>query len=72
MRHHLSVVIPYSDPGSLAAIEEAVLASLDPPVNLMALPDSDIRRALRQLRHSLSARGNESADPSERGSVHPL
>src|SRR6267378_7294440 len=73
MRQHLSVVVvPYPHRDSLAAIEEAVLTSLDPPLNLMGMPDSDIRRSLRQLRRSLSARGNESADPSERRSVHPV
>jgi len=58
MRHHLSVVVvPYPDRGSLAAVEEAVLASLDPPLNLLRMSDSEIRRTLHQLRRSLSARG---------------
>jgi hypothetical protein len=30
-----------------------VLAHLDPPLNLMGMPSSDIRRTLRQLRRAL-------------------
>ena len=60
MRQHLSVMaVPYPDRDTLAAVEDAVLAYLDPPFNLMGMPDSDIRRTLRRLRRALSTEGRQ-------------
>lgn len=56
MRTHLQVVaVPYPDRGTLAAVEHALLMRLDPPLNLMGMADTPIRRELRRLRQLLGA-----------------
>jgi hypothetical protein len=54
IRDHLSVAwVPWPERGSLAALEHAVLGRLDPPLNLMGMPPTAVRRRLRELRHAL-------------------
>lgn len=54
MRHHLRIaVFPVDDRHFLARVETAVLAVLDPPLNLMGMPPSTIRTRLRELRAAL-------------------
>jgi hypothetical protein len=56
MRHHLAVVTAVvEERTSLAQVEEAVLARLDPPLNLMGMAPTPIRARLRELRRELSA-----------------
>lgn len=51
---HLCVqVIPYDDADSLGQIEQEVLASLDPPLNLKGMHDSAIRKRLKDLRQAV-------------------
>lgn len=48
---HLRVhVVPYEDADSLGQVEQAVLAELDPPLNLKDMRDSALRRRLKDLR----------------------
>lgn len=48
---HLRVqVVPYEDADSLGQVEQAVLTQLDPPLNLKGMPDSALRRHLKDLR----------------------
>lgn len=55
MRAHLRVVTaPYEDRDTLAEVEHAALARMDPPLNLMGMPSTPIRRALSELRARLS------------------
>jgi hypothetical protein len=54
MRTHLSIVIaPVDDRATLAAVETAVLHRLDPPLNLMGMPPTPVRKRLSQLRGEL-------------------
>jgi hypothetical protein len=54
MRQHLSIVtFPVEDRGALAELEHEVLERLDPPLNLMGMPPSEVRARLRQLRSAL-------------------
>jgi hypothetical protein len=56
MRGHLSVVtVQVEERSTLAEIEEAVLAKLDPPLNLMGMAPTPIRARLRELRRELNA-----------------
>jgi len=56
MHVHLRVVTaPYVDADILGLVETEVLQSLDPPLNLRGMQDSDIRRRLTQLRKVVSA-----------------
>jgi hypothetical protein len=55
MGRHLSLgVVPYPDRDTLAAVEGEVLLRLDPPLNLMGMPTTVIRRELRTLRARLA------------------
>jgi hypothetical protein len=55
MRRHLWLIpIKVEDRATLAKLEEAVLARLDPPLNLMGMPATPVRSQLRILRKSLS------------------
>ena len=56
MRQHLAVVtVPFDDRGVLIEVEEAVLKRLNPPLNLMGMPSTPIRRRLRELRRNLNS-----------------
>lgn len=48
------MVVPYAHRGTLGAAEEAVLAVLDPPLNLSGRPPTTLRRRLTQLRAELA------------------
>lgn len=51
MSHHLKVIpLPYGGADTLGRLEEAVLATLDPPLNLKGMDDSPVRRRLKDLR----------------------
>ena len=51
MELHLRVhVVPYEDADSLGKVEKDILAQLDPPLNLKGMPDSELRRRLKELR----------------------
>lgn len=51
MRCHLRVaIVPVDDRDRLAAMEQAVLERLDPPLNLMGMTPTTARTMLRQLR----------------------
>jgi hypothetical protein len=55
---HLQVaVIPVPAPDTLTAVEDAVLAALNPPLNLGAMPRTPQRRRLSELRSGLSHPG---------------
>lgn len=52
---HLRVlVVPYEDADSLGRVEQAVLAELDPLLNLMGMPDTELRRRLKELRRAVA------------------
>ena len=56
MRRHLAIVtVQVEERSTLAEIEEAVLARLDPPLNLMGMALTPIRALLRELRRELNA-----------------
>ena len=56
MRRHLAIVtVQVEERSTLAEIEEAVLARLDPPLNLMGMALTPIRAHLRELRRGLNA-----------------
>jgi hypothetical protein len=56
MRRHLAVVtVQVEERATLAEIEEAVLARLDPPFNLMGMAPTPVRAQLRELRRELNA-----------------
>lgn len=56
MRNHLRVVtLPYPDRGTLAVLEHAVLARLDPPLNLDGDDPNPDPYGLRRPRSALSA-----------------
>jgi hypothetical protein len=51
MAAHLRVAVwPTSEPDVLHSVEAAVLAALDPPLNLQGMPHSPVREALSRLR----------------------
>ena len=51
MQSHLKVfVLPYHDADSLGRVEEAVLAELNPPLNLKGMIRTPLRRELTELR----------------------
>ncbi|HEY5528223.1 MAG TPA: hypothetical protein VIL51_02090, partial [Thermoleophilia bacterium] len=55
MEEHLEVIpVPIADADTLRVREEAVLARLDPPLNLMHMPTTPLRRELRRLRKALN------------------
>ena len=59
MHEHLRVITrPLDNPDELDALESAVLATLDPPLNLAKMPTTPMRARLRELRrkHRLSER----------------
>lgn len=57
MREHLSFAIyPTDDRDGLAALEEQVVAELDPPLNIEHCSDTPLRRRLSELRQFSSAR----------------
>ena len=54
MHAHLTLIaVPVPDRGTLLTAERAVLEQLDPPLNLLGMPLSATRRALRELRRQL-------------------
>jgi hypothetical protein len=54
MREHLRlVVVPLPDRGHVGHLENAVLARLDPPLNLMGRPRTALRAALSERRRAL-------------------
>jgi GIY-YIG catalytic domain-containing protein len=56
IRAHLSVAwVQCPDRGTLAALEDAVLRRLDPPLNLQGMPDTAVRLRLRGLRRGLGS-----------------
>jgi hypothetical protein len=55
---HLRVaIVPVDDGVALAHVEPLVLARLDPPLNLMHMPVTPVRRRLKQRRSYLTADG---------------
>ena len=64
---HLQIaVVPVPAPDTLTAVEDAVLAALDPPLNLDAMPRTPQRRRLSELRSELG-RAGPSALPAVTG-----
>lgn len=56
MRAHLSVTTASCpDRAALAAIETAALQALDPPLNLMGMASTPVRRRLKELRRQLGS-----------------
>jgi hypothetical protein len=56
MDEHLAVIpVPIADAGTLGVVEEAVLARLDPPLNLQHMPRTPLRRELSRLRKVLGS-----------------
>jgi hypothetical protein len=56
MGEHLRVVlVPYADADGLGQMEKAVLSQLDPPLNLMGMATTELRRALSRLRSTYSS-----------------
>jgi hypothetical protein len=57
MGEHLRVVlVPYADADGLGQMEKDVLERLDPPLNLMGMPKTGLRRKLTGLRSTHSPR----------------
>lgn len=57
MHRHLRVAVaPLGDRALVAAAEAAALEALDPPLNLMGMPETPARSSLRRLRHALPRR----------------
>ena len=57
MNAHLKVIpVPVQDPDTLDGLETAVLAALDPPLNLQKMPRSSVRSQLSGLRRRYSSR----------------
>jgi hypothetical protein len=55
MRRHLRVaIVPYPDRARLGRVEAEVLRRLNPPLNLMGMVDTPIRRRLTRLRTALN------------------
>ncbi len=55
IKEHLKVAIaPYDDRDSLKHVEEAVLAKLDPPLNLGGMAFTPFRQRLRKLRRRIT------------------
>jgi hypothetical protein len=55
MSQHLAVAtVPFDDRSVLIEVEEAILRRLDPPLNLMGMSPTPIRRRLRELRRNLN------------------
>jgi hypothetical protein len=51
MKTHLKVIaVPFDDADTLGHLEEDVLRTLDPPLNLKGMTDSPIRSRLAELR----------------------
>ena len=50
---HRTGTAPFPDRDRLAEVEQAVLQSIDPPLNLMGMPPTPVRIQLRQLRRQL-------------------
>jgi len=56
MEAHLAVIpVPIADADTLGVVEEAVLARLDPPLNLQHMPKTPLRRELSRLRKALGS-----------------
>ena len=54
MEEHLAVIpVPVADADTLGVVEEAVLARLDPPLNLQHMSKTPLRRELSKLRNAL-------------------
>ena len=54
MHSHLRVIVlPYHDADSLGRVEEAVLAELNPPLNLKGMIRTPLRRELTELRRKV-------------------
>lgn len=55
MESHLKVIaVPYEDADSLGQVEAAVLAELDPPLNLKGMTGTPLRRKLTDLRRRVA------------------
>jgi len=60
MYEHLRVVaVPVADADTLDDLETTVLAELDPPLNLMKMPKTPVRRRLSELRRQYGGTGRE-------------
>jgi len=60
MYEHLRVVaVPVADADTLDDLETTVLAELDPPLNLMKMPKTPVRRRLSELRRQYGGSGRE-------------
>ena len=58
MHAHLRVnTIPVADPDTLDALEPALLAELDPPLNLAKVPKTPLRQRLSALRQQFGTGG---------------
>ncbi len=63
MHDHLRVIaIPVEDADSLDLLETALLAELDPPLNLDKMSRTDIRRRLTELRRAHGKRSKARSD----------
>ena len=55
IKEHLTVAIaPYDDRNSLEPVEEAVLATLDPPLNLQGMAFTPHRQCLKEIRRRIT------------------
>ena len=55
IENHLRVaIVPSEDRDSLECVEQAVLDTLDPPLNLDGRPPTDLRRRLAELRGTIA------------------
>ena len=53
MKQHLKVLtVPYVDADTLGKLEDDVLTSIDPPLNLQGMDPSPIRKRLKELRRN--------------------
>ncbi len=60
MYEHLRVVaVPVADADTLDDLETTVLTELDPPLNLMKMPRTPVRRRLSELRRQYGGTGRE-------------
>jgi hypothetical protein len=72
MNGHLKVIaLPFEDADTLGRLEEEVLARLDPPLNLKGMPQTPIRRRLKELRRPHSQKKASSRDPDATRSANP-
>ena len=64
MREHLEVAVyPFANRDVLKSLEDAVIAVLDPPLNLDGMPPTPLRARLSELRSKLGVSAAGPASP---------